>query len=147
MSELDTLQTQLLEQVESAATLADLDAVRVSVLGKKGVITEKMKSLGAMNPDERKAAGQQFNAIIIALADAIESKTAKLEEDEINARLAEIRAMMESPDYDHAQSENLLAEGRSLNEERAQIEAEREETRQMLAELRKMQAQMQHSDQ
>ena len=88
MSELDTLQTQLLEQVESAATLADLDAVRVSVLGKKGVITEKMKSLGAMNPDERKAAGQQFNAIKNALADAIESKKAKLEEDEINARLA-----------------------------------------------------------
>lgn len=41
MSELDTLQTQLLQQVEQAATLADLDAVRVSVLGKKGVITEK----------------------------------------------------------------------------------------------------------
>ena len=59
MSELDTLQTQLLEQVESAATLADLDAVRVSVLGKKGVITEKMKSLGAMAPEERKAADQK----------------------------------------------------------------------------------------
>ena len=36
MSELDTLQTELLAQVEKAASLADLDAVRVSVLGKKG---------------------------------------------------------------------------------------------------------------
>ncbi len=53
--------------------------------------------------------------------------------DEINARLAEIRAMMESPDYDHAQSENLLAEVRSLNEERAQIEARAAQT----AELRR----------
>lgn len=53
--------------------------------------------------------------------------------DEINARLAEIRAMMEAPDYDHAQSENLLAEVRSLNEERAQIEARAAQT----AELRR----------
>lgn len=53
--------------------------------------------------------------------------------DEINARLAEIRSMMEAPDYDHAQSENLLAEVRSLNEERAQIEARAAQT----AELRR----------
>ena len=53
--------------------------------------------------------------------------------DEINARLAEIRAMMEAPDYDHAQSENLLAEVRSLNEERTQIEARAAQT----AELRR----------
>lgn len=53
--------------------------------------------------------------------------------DEINARLAEIRAMMENPDYDHARSEELLAEVRSLNEERAQIEARAAQT----AELRR----------
>lgn len=53
--------------------------------------------------------------------------------DEINARLAEIRAMMEKPDYDHAKSEELLAEVRSLNEERAQIEARAAQT----AELRR----------
>lgn len=53
--------------------------------------------------------------------------------DEINARLAEIRAMMENPDYDHTQSEALLAEVRSLNEERAQIEARAAQT----AELRR----------
>lgn len=53
--------------------------------------------------------------------------------DEINARLAEIRSMMENPDYDHARSEELLAEVRSLNEERAQIEARAAQT----AELRR----------
>lgn len=89
MSELETLQAELLEQIEKTATLADLDAVRVSVLGKKGVITEKMKSLGGMAPEERKAAGQQFNAVKDAVAAAIEAKKEKLEEDEINARLAQ----------------------------------------------------------
>ena len=88
MSDMETLQADLLAQVESAADLAQLDAVRVAVLGKKGLITEKMKTLGAMSPDERKAAGQQFNRLKTAVADAIEAKKAKLEEDAINARLA-----------------------------------------------------------
>ena len=88
MSDMETLQADLLAQVESAADLAQLDAVRVAVLGKKGLITEKMKTLGAMSPDERKAAGQQFNTLKTAVADAIEAKKAKLEEDAINARLA-----------------------------------------------------------
>ena len=88
MSDMETLQADLLAQVESAADLAQLDAVRVAVLGKKGLITEKMKTLGAMSPDERKAAGQQFNTLKTAVADAIEAKKAKLEEDAINVRLA-----------------------------------------------------------
>ena len=88
MSDMETLQADLLAQVESAADLAQLDAVRVAVLGKKGLITEKMKTLGTMSPDERKAAGQQFNTLKTADADAIEAKKAKLEEDAINARLA-----------------------------------------------------------
>ncbi len=88
MSDMETLQADLLAQVESAADLAQLDAVRVAVLGKKGLITEKMKTLGAMSPDERKAAGQQFNTLKTAVADAIEAKKANLEEDAINARLA-----------------------------------------------------------
>ena len=88
MSDMETLQADLLAQVESAADLAQLDAVRVAVLGKKGLITEKMKTLGAMSPDERKAAGQQFNTLKTAVADAIEAKKSKLEEDAINARLA-----------------------------------------------------------
>ena len=88
MSDMETLQADLRAQVGSAAELAQLDAVRVAVLGKKGLITEKMKTLGAMSPDERKAAGQQFNTLKTAVADAIEAKKAKLEEDAINARLA-----------------------------------------------------------
>ena len=72
MSDLDILQQQLLEQVQKTETLADLDAIRVSVLGKKGIITEKMKSLGSMPAEERKAAGKQFNTIKNILAEANE---------------------------------------------------------------------------
>lgn len=88
MSETENLQAELLEQVEKTSTLAELEAARVSILGKKGIITEKMKTLGAMAPEERKAAGQIFNTIKDAVAAVIEAKKEKLEDSEINARLA-----------------------------------------------------------
>lgn len=86
-SELESLQTELLERVASANDIAALEAVRVSVLGKKGVITEKMKMLGDMAPEERKAAGQMFNTLKNTVAAAIDAKKETLEEQAINARL------------------------------------------------------------
>lgn len=54
--------------------------------------------------------------------------------DEINKRLAEIRAMMDAPGYDDTQSAALLEEARKLNQEKAEIEARASRT----AELRRM---------
>lgn len=54
--------------------------------------------------------------------------------DEINERLAEIRAMMDAPGYDDTQSAALLEEARKLNQEKAEIEARASHT----AELRRM---------
>jgi phenylalanyl-tRNA synthetase alpha chain len=88
MSELAELESQLVSAVEAAGDEAALDAVRVSALGKKGAISERMKSLGAMSPDERKAAGQALNALKDKVADAISVRTAALKEAGLEARLA-----------------------------------------------------------
>jgi len=42
--------------VDSSATLAALDEVRVRILGKKGLLTEQLKGLGALSAAERPAA-------------------------------------------------------------------------------------------
>ncbi len=52
-----TLEQDILAQIDSAGDEAALEAVRVAALGKKGVISERMKGLGAMSPDERREAG------------------------------------------------------------------------------------------
>ena len=51
------LEQSILAEIDAATDEASLEAVRVSVLGKKGSISERMKSLGAMSPEERKDAG------------------------------------------------------------------------------------------
>lgn len=47
--------------IESAASLKELDEVRVRYLGKKGEVTALLKGLGALSPEERPAAGQAVN--------------------------------------------------------------------------------------
>ena len=46
---LSALVEQALADIDSSTTLAALDEVRVRVLGKKGLLTEQLKSLGSMS--------------------------------------------------------------------------------------------------
>ena len=58
MDDLKDLEQELTARVAEAADLAALETLRVEALGKKGRITQKMKALGGLDPDARRAAGQ-----------------------------------------------------------------------------------------
>ena len=61
MDDLDTLTNSLLAEVGRADSAQAVEELRVAALGKKGSITLLMKTLGAMDAEERKAKGQAFN--------------------------------------------------------------------------------------
>jgi phenylalanyl-tRNA synthetase alpha chain len=63
MTDLTSLEADVLAQVAAAGDLAALDAVRVSALGKTGSISGLLKTLGAMSPDERKERGAAINVL------------------------------------------------------------------------------------
>jgi phenylalanyl-tRNA synthetase alpha chain len=84
---LQTLEQEILNGVSGAADEAALEAIRVSTLGKKGVISERMKSLGAMPPEERKEAGAKLNLLKDRIGEAITARKAALEEKALEARL------------------------------------------------------------
>ncbi len=53
-----------LERIGSAPSAADLDVIRQEIFGRKaGALTTAMKDLGSLSPEERRAKGQEFNAI------------------------------------------------------------------------------------
>jgi phenylalanyl-tRNA synthetase alpha chain len=85
---LTSLEQDVLSQIESAADETALEAVRVAALGKKGTISERMKSLGAMSPDERKEAGASLNLLKDRVSDAIAARKTALREAALEARLA-----------------------------------------------------------
>ncbi|MEX0644505.1 MAG: phenylalanine--tRNA ligase subunit alpha [Parvularculaceae bacterium] len=88
MSDLERLERDLNAKIAEASSVDALEEARVSALGKKGLITEQLKSLGAMTPDERKAAGAAINGLKERVAAAIETKRAALENAALDRRLA-----------------------------------------------------------
>ena len=77
-----------LQTIAAAATLADLEALRVSLLGKSGSITGLLKTLGGMTPEQRQAEGPKIHALREAATAAIADRKAALEGAALDARLA-----------------------------------------------------------
>lgn len=88
MTDLEPLRDRLMAAVAEAADLDQLEAVRLQSLGRKGEITERMKTLGGLAPDARRAAGQQLNELKDAVAEALEARRAALQADALDRRLA-----------------------------------------------------------
>ncbi|WP_395442932.1 phenylalanine--tRNA ligase subunit alpha [Caulobacter sp. UC70_42] len=88
MTDLNTLESDVLAQVAGATDLQALDAVRVAAVGKTGSISGLLKTLGAMSPEERKTQGAAINALRDKVTAAIAEKKAALEAAELDARLA-----------------------------------------------------------
>ncbi len=83
----DTVTSEGLAQVAGAASLAELEEVRVRLMGRKGSLTEELKTLGALPASERPAAGARINAAKQALQDAIEARRIELERAHIERQL------------------------------------------------------------
>ncbi|SFF38065.1 phenylalanyl-tRNA synthetase, alpha subunit [Fontimonas thermophila] len=88
---LEDLLHQAQADIAAAADTRTLDALRVDLLGKKGRITELLKQLGTMAPDERKAFGERVNRLKETVAQAIEQRARALEAQALAQRLASER--------------------------------------------------------
>src|SRR3569833_49647 len=87
MADAASLQSDILAQVLAAGDEAALETIRVAALGKKGSISELLKTLGAMSPDERKVQGPLLNGLRDSVTDAIAARKADLVDAALDARL------------------------------------------------------------
>jgi phenylalanyl-tRNA synthetase alpha chain len=88
LSDLTALSGQALAEVAACQELAALDEVRVRWLGKKGVLTEQLKALGALAPAERPAAGARINQAKEVVQAALEARRQALAQAAIEHSLA-----------------------------------------------------------
>ncbi|MEE2996622.1 MAG: phenylalanine--tRNA ligase subunit alpha [Pseudomonadota bacterium] len=86
MENLDQLKDDLLSQVE-AANLDALEVLRVSVLGRSGTITEMVKGIGQLPPEDRRDAGRKLNILKNSVSVAIDAKKEMLEAELLDASL------------------------------------------------------------
>lgn len=84
---LDSLKQEFTAAITAAADSAALEEVRVTALGKKGRITDLMKSLGTLPADERKARGAALNVLKDDIAALIEARQTELAAAALATRL------------------------------------------------------------
>ncbi len=85
--QLESIRHSALEAIAATRTGAELEALRVKYLGKKGELTAVLKQMGKLSPEERPVMGQMANDVRAALEQAIEAQSAVLAEKAMAARL------------------------------------------------------------
>jgi phenylalanyl-tRNA synthetase alpha chain len=97
MQALDELVQRAKSEIETAATLSALDAVRVAWLGKKGTLTQRLKQLSSLPPEQRPAAGQHINRAKAEVQAALDNRRQRLEQDVLRQKLTEDRVDVTLP--------------------------------------------------
>jgi phenylalanyl-tRNA synthetase alpha chain len=88
MADLEQLSGELLARISSAPDLAAIESERVSALGKQGRITQLLKTLGGMTPEQRQTEGPRIHALREGVTEAIAARKAALEAEALDRRLA-----------------------------------------------------------
>jgi phenylalanyl-tRNA synthetase alpha chain len=97
MQQLDDVREKWIAAATAAETPDALEQIRVEALGKKGEVSLLMKSLAGLDPEARREAGQQLNAVKDAVSAAIETRKTLLGEAALDARLAGERVDVSLP--------------------------------------------------
>jgi phenylalanyl-tRNA synthetase alpha chain len=83
----DTLEADILEAIAAAPDEAGLERLRIAALGKKGSISERMKTLGTLDPEERRKLGAELNELKHKIALAIADRRQILSRSALEERL------------------------------------------------------------
>jgi phenylalanyl-tRNA synthetase alpha chain len=91
LQEIETQLTQLKEEatgaIAAANTLPQLEDLRVTYLGKKGQLSQILRGMGKLAPEERPRIGSLANEVKEALQSRLESTKEKLQAAQIQAQL------------------------------------------------------------
>ena len=87
LTEIEDLKAQALAALAAAATREEVESVRARFLGRQGVLTEQLRSLGSLPAGERPVAGQALNQVKNALREASRSRREALSRAAVDAEL------------------------------------------------------------
>jgi phenylalanyl-tRNA synthetase alpha chain len=97
LRDIDALEGAIMARIAEAREESALEAERVAALGKKGAVSELMKTLGTMTPEQRQVMGPALNGLKDRVGDALAARRAELREAELVRRLAADRVDVTLP--------------------------------------------------
>ncbi|GGH33982.1 phenylalanine--tRNA ligase alpha subunit [Alsobacter metallidurans] len=102
MSDLSALESEIAAAVAQAGDEAALEVVRVGALGKKGSVSDLLKTLGSMSSDERKEKGPLINGLRDRVTGLLAERRTALKDAALDARLAAERVDVTLPSPESA---------------------------------------------
>ncbi len=97
MESLQSRVAETLSAIAAAPTLDVLDALRVAAIGKSGFVTEQLKLMGKLDPEQRRSTGERINIAKDELLSAIAARKDALEQVAFEARLSADRVDVTLP--------------------------------------------------
>jgi len=97
MESLDAERDDWLRQITAAADLDALERIRIAALGRSGAVTQLLKGLGALAPEERKARGAAVNKLKEQVEAALAEAKGRLEAASLEERLTRERVDVSLP--------------------------------------------------
>ncbi len=94
---LDELKAQAVAELDAASTTDQLEAWRVAYLGRKGHLTQVLRGLGDLPPDQRRVTGAEANAIKSLLEGKLVERELALKGSESARRIEEERVDVTAP--------------------------------------------------
>ena len=96
-ADLEVLLQAGLSDIADANNSKDLEGVRVQLLGKQGLVTTQLKTIGALAPEDRSAFGAAVNRVRVELTTALESRSVAIAEVERQADIESQRVDVTLP--------------------------------------------------
>jgi phenylalanyl-tRNA synthetase alpha chain len=91
MPDLQQLRADAEAAIGAAGSASELEELRVRYLGRKSQLTQALRSIGELPPEQRGPVGKEANEVRRALEGLVERRAAELEASELDRRLAEDR--------------------------------------------------------
>ncbi len=89
MVDLDQLVSEAQQSFSSTSDAVALEEAKAKYLGKSGLLTEILKGLGKLDPEQRKSEGAKINAAKTAIEGALNQRRNQLADDLLQARLSQ----------------------------------------------------------
>jgi phenylalanyl-tRNA synthetase alpha chain len=97
-------EAEMIKAIGAAESLDALESLRVSYLGRKGIVTEKLKEVGTLPVDQRAAAGKAANELRLAVEKALTEREEGLRQTEVEQELSspiDLTAPGKKPEIGH----------------------------------------------
>jgi phenylalanyl-tRNA synthetase alpha chain len=82
-----SLKESFLNELQSVTTVAELQQLKIKYLGKKGIVTTKLKTLSSISPDMRPAFGKAVNEVKSSIEEAVKTTEGMLKQKEQKKRI------------------------------------------------------------